>query len=285
MSQFARVNIPFSGHLELDATEAGEITKATGQLFAAAGQVDLPDFLAKPILVDEGTVRVSYDGTGQPLKILESSILMGGSRADMTGSITPKQDAQGRLTQLGFELTANNVSVDTQGTVRDPVFIDRVSFAGSAAVDEQRVDIDDLVVMAGNTGVRLRGAITAGDDSPGINIAGRLRDVSADLLKKLWPPVLAPKSRGWIGENVVSGKIEEGAFQVNFAPNELAQSQARRRLPQGSVKLSFSMRDVVTHYFKDLPNLQEASGSAALNDEDFSLRIDNAGRVFVSDRA
>jgi hypothetical protein len=274
LSQFARVNIPFSGHLELDATESGEITKATGQLFAAAGQVDLPDFLAKSILVDEGTVRVSYDGPGQPFKILESSILMGGSRADMKGSIVPKQDAQGRLTALGFDLTANNVSVDTQGTVKDPVFIDRVAFSGSAAIDEQRVDIEDLVVMAGNTGIRLRGAITGGDDSPGINIAGRLRDVSADLLKKLWPPVIAPKSRVWINENVASGKINEGSFQVNFAPNQLAQSRTRKRLPQGSVKLAFTMRDVVTHYFKALPNLQKASGNATLQDESFNLHID-----------
>ncbi len=282
LSQFARVNIPFSGHLELDATEAGEITKATGQLFAAAGQVDLPDFLAKSILVDEGTIRLSYDGPGQPLKILESSILMGGSRADMKGAITPKQDAQGKLTALDFNITANNVSVDTLGTVKDPVFIDRVAFSGSAAIDEQRVDIDDLVVMAGDTGIRLRGSITGGDDSPGINIAGRLRDVSADLLKKLWPPVIAPKSRSWISENVVRGKISEGAFQVNFAPNELAASEVRKRLPQGSVNFAFSMRDVETHYFKQLPNLVNGSGSALLKDEDFKLTMDG-GQVASPD--
>jgi hypothetical protein len=275
LSQFARVNIPFSGHLELEASEAGEISKATGQLFAAAGQVDLPDYLAKAIVVDEGTIRLSYDGPGQPLKILESSILMGGSRADMKGSVTPKQDAQGRLIALGFDLTADNVAVDTQGTVKDPVFIDRVAFSGSAAVEEQRVDIDDLVVMAGNTGVRLRGAITGGDESPGISIAGRLRDVSSSLLKKLWPPVIAPKSRTWINENVVSGKISEGSFQVNFAPNQLAQSRTVKRLPKGSVNLSFSMRDVETHYFKSLPNLKQASGSASLQDEAFNLRIDS----------
>ncbi len=282
LSQFARVNIPFSGHLEVDATEAGEITKASGQLFASAGQVQLPDFLAKAIVVDEGTLRVSYEGPGQPVRILESSLLMGGSRADMKGTITPKQDSQGRFTALGFDLAANNVAIDAQGTVRDPVFIDRVSFSGSAAIDEQRVDIDDLVVMAGNTGVRLRGAITGGDNSPGINIAGRLRDVSADLLKKLWPPIIAPKSRTWINENVISGRINEGSFQVNFAPDQLAEAQAKRRLPQGSVSLAFSMRDVVTHYFKSLPNLQKGSGSATLKDEDFSLRMDGGQVVLPS---
>jgi hypothetical protein len=81
-----------------------------------------------------------------------------------------------------------------------------------------------------------------------------------------------------VSENVASGKINEGSFQVNFAPNQLAQSRTRKRLPQGSVKLAFTMRDVLVHYFKTLPNLQKASGSATLQDESFSLHMD-AGQV------
>ena len=148
-----------------------------------------------------------------------------------------------------------------------------MSYKGSFAVEEQRVDIDDLVVMAGATGVRLRGVVTGGEESAGIQAAGRLRDVDAALLKKLWPPILAPKTRAWINENVVSGSVSEGVFEINFLPDSLAKAQRDKVLPKDAVKLTFSMRDVNTRYFKSLPVLQGASGDAAFEDGAFGLNI------------
>ena len=277
LSQFARVNIPLSGHFEIDATETGEITKVDGQLFASAGQLSLPAYLARPILVDEGTLRVVYAGLNKPIEIVEASILMGGSRADLKGKITPRRQEDGRLSAIGFDLTANNVAVDAQGTVKDPVFIDRVQFAGDALIEEERVDISDLVVMAGNTGVRLRGSISGGEESAGINVAGRMRDVSAALLKKLWPPVVAPRTRAWINENIEDGTISDGEFQVNFPVDVLAMAQREKRLPPETVSLRFAVKEVNSRYFKTLPLLRQASGEAVLKDGIFKLTIDKGG--------
>ena len=274
LSQFARLTTPLTGNFEVDAKESGEITRIDGQLFAAAGQINLPEYLANPIIIDEGTLRIRNAGAGKPYEILESSLLMGSSRADLKGIILPRQTEDGRVVAYDIDLSADNVSVDAQGTVKDPVFVDKVSFKGSASVEEQRVDIEDLVVMAGSAGVRLRGVITGGDESPGITAAGRLRSMSSGLLKKLWPPILAPRTRGWINENIEKGLIEDGVFEVNLAPNDLAQAQKIKRMPDNAVSMSFTMRDVNTRYFKSLPLLQGASGKASLNSGVFKLDID-----------
>jgi hypothetical protein len=274
LAQFARLTTPLAGNFEVDATESGEITRIDGQLFAAAGQINLPEYLANPIIIDEGTLRIRNAGAGKPFEIVESSLLMGGSRADLKGTIQPRQNEDGRVTAYDIELNADNVSVDTQGTVKDPVFVDKVTFKGSAAVEEQRVDITDLVVMAGSAGVRLRGVITGGENSPGIQAAGRMRAVSSALLKKLWPPVLAPRTRGWINENIEKGVIDDGVFEVNLAPNALALAQSRKQLPEAAVSMSFNMRDVQTRYFKSLPVLEGASGKASLSKGVFNLKID-----------
>lgn len=274
LSQFARLTTPLAGNFEVDANETGEITRIDGQLFAAAGQINLPEYLANPIIIDEGTLRIRNAGAGKPYEILESSLLMGGSRADLKGTIQPRQSEDGRVIAYDIDLSADNVSVDAQGTARDPVFVDRVTFKGSASVEEQRVDIEDLVVMAGAAGVRLRGVITGGDESPGIKVAGRLRATSSALLKKLWPPILAPRTRSWINENIEKGRIEDGVFEVNLAPNALALAQKQKKLPEDAVTMSFSMRDVYTRYFKSLPLLQEASGNASLKSGVFKLNID-----------
>lgn len=284
LSQFARLNTPLSGNFQLEAEESGQLTKLDGQIFAAAGQVNLPEYLAKPILIDEGTLRVRQAGNGKPFEILESSLLIGGSRADLSGTITPNRASDGRVTSYGVDLAAANVSVDAQGTVKDPVFIDRVAFKGSFGVENQVVDIEDLVVQAGNSGVRLRGKIVGGEESPGISAAGRLRDVDAALLKKLWPPILAPKTRGWINENVVSGTIGEGLFEVNFPPNVLARAQRDKVLPPDAVSLTFDMRNVNTRYFKSLPLLEGAMGNAVLKSGSFGLDIDKGFVTLPSNR-
>ncbi len=273
-SQFARLTTPLSGNFEIDAGENGELARIEGQVFAAAGQINLPEYLANPIIIDEGTVRIRQNGSGKPFEVLESSILMGGSRADLKGTLNPQKAEDGRVVAYGIDLKASNVSVDAQGTVKDPVFVDHVSYKGSFAIEEQRVDIDDLVVMAGAAGVRLRGIITGGEKSAGIQAAGRLRDVNAGLLKKIWPPMLAPKTRGWITDNVISGVVDDGVFEVKLKPDEMAKAQTEKQLPPDAVELSFTMKNVKTRYFKTLPELNGASGSAALKGGKFSLSID-----------
>jgi hypothetical protein len=273
LSQFAKVKIPFSGQIEFDAGEDGVVSKANAELHAASGQLNFPEYLAQPIVVDEGVFRVNYDATSNQFEISDSSIRVGGQRADISGHVLPVRTVDGKLQSLNINMKAKNVSLDTQGTDKNPVLVDRVEFAGKAAVDQARLDIDDLVVMSGNTGVRIRGIITGGEDSAGIQLAGRVRDLSAAFIKKLWPPIVAPKSRAWITEHVVVGRVTEGTFQINLPANALAKAQKNLRMPDNSVDFSFKVQDVSTHYFKGLPLLVKASGEARQHDNDFDLSI------------
>ena len=280
LAQFAKVDVPLSGHAEMEISDAGVVTKASAELAASAGIVGLPGYIAQPIVIDEGALRVDYDpGTGS-FKIIDSIILVGGSRAELTGRVDPIRAGDGRLTDIKVDLRATNVSVDTQGTVKNPVLVDRIEFLGKASVEGAVLDIDDLIVMSGNTGVRLRGTITGGGESAGIELTGRVRDLSADFLKKMWPPIVVPKSRKWVTENVQAGRISEGAFKVSIPVNGLAEAKRQRVLPNEDIDFQFSMADVTSTYFKSLPPLLGASGRARLRGDSFDLVIDD-GKVIL----
>lgn len=281
LSQFAKVKIPLSGHIEFSVGEDGVVRSGNAELLASAGEVNLPDYLARPITVDEGNLRVKYDAVRKSFIVDNSSILVGGERADVTGSIEPVRATDGRLTELKIALKANNVNVNAQDNSKTSILVDHVEFSGKASVEQARLDIDDLVVMSGNSGVRMRGIITGGDKSPGIQLAGRVRDLSADMVKQLWPPIVAPKSRNWVTEHVVDGRVSEGTFQINLPVNTLHQALADRHIPDGSIDLTFSLRDVSTHYFKSLPLLEHASAEAHQKDNDFELNI-TAGQSVLS---
>lgn len=274
LSQFARINVPLFGQLEFEANNQGTITKGTAELNAAAGVVGLPEYFAEPLVVDEGSLRVDYDAATGGFNIVDSVLLVGASRAQLTGRVDPVRAEDGRLTDVRFKLKANNVSVDTQGTIKNPVLVDRVEFNGRSSIETAKLDIDDLLVMSGQAGVRLRGTITGGQQSAGILLSGRVRDISAPFLKQLWPPIVGPKSRKWVTENVNSGRISDGAFNVNIPIDGLAAAKRDKFLPDETVNFTFSLADVQTRYFKNLPALQGASGTAHLKGNTFNLVID-----------
>jgi hypothetical protein len=290
LAQFAKVDVPLSGHAEVEISDAGVITSASAEFAAAAGVVGLPGYIAQPIVIDEGALRVDFDAPTGGFKIVDSIILVGGSRAELTGRLDPVRASDGRLTHLKIDLKATNVSVDTQGTMKNPVLVDRIEFLGRASVESAVMDIEDLVVMSGNAGVRLRGEITGGDESAGIRMSGRVRDLSADFLKKLWPPIVVPKSRKWVTDNVQSGRITEGAFSVDIPVNGLAEAKRQKVLPNETIDFQFSMADVTSTYFKSLPPLLGAAGHARLQGDRFELVIESgkvvlpsSGTVQVSD--
>ncbi len=282
LSQLARVKVPLAGQVEMEVMDSGLVTRASGEFVASAGEVGLPDYLAEPLIVDEGSLRADYDPVTGSIVITESTLLVGSSRAQLKGSVLPERNPDGRLTALKIMLEANNVAIDAQGTNKSPVAVDQVRFTGKAAIEEARLDIDDLMVMSGGTGIRLRGAITGGSESAGILLSGRMKDLSASLLKQLWPPIMAPKTRKWVNENIREGRITEGEFIVNLPVDALAAAQRNRRLPEKSINLSFRMDGVTSGYFKDLPPLIGAKGEARLTDNDFHLKVDGADVIMPS---
>jgi len=277
LSQLARVKIPLSGQAEVEMTDAGAITRATFEFLAAAGEVGFPDYLADPIIVDEGSLRADYDPQSGGFNITDSVLLVGGSRAELTGSVRPQRATDGRLLAYGVKLLARNVAIDAQGTTSSPIEIERLVFVGRAAIDEAKLDIDDFEIRSGNTGVRLRGAITGGGESAGLLLSGRVRDLSASLLRRLWPPVVAPKTRAWVSANVTAGRIEDGTFKISLPVDAIARAQRERVLPDNSIDLRMTLAGVNTSYFKDLPVFQKANGELALRDRHFAVVLQDAG--------
>ncbi|WP_161957269.1 DUF3971 domain-containing protein [Aestuariivirga litoralis] len=281
-SKLARVDVPLSGKISMEVTDAGRVTSAVGEFQAAAGVVDLPDYLAGRLNVDEGSLRAEYDPASGAISITDSQLLIGSSHAQMTGRLTPERSADGRLTAIDIHLEADNAALDAQGSIRNPVAIDQVIFDGKALIDQAELDINDLQVLSGSAVVRLKGAIAGGEESPAIMMGGRIQRMPAALLKQLWPPIIAEKTRTFVNENVKEGLITEGQFTVRLPANAMAEAKRTRQLQPGAINMTMAMEGVTTGYFKNLPPLINASGTATLKDDDFSLTIDGGDVVLPS---
>ncbi len=270
LSQFARLTTPLSGHVEFQQTATGLLTAASAEMTMAAGAINLPDYFAEPLAIDNGTLEVKFKPETGHFSLDNSTLTLAGNKTNVDGELIPIRTDDGKLTAIGINLMA--AAAAKGGDVLNG-HVDRIQFVGQALIDQARVNIDDLVVMSGNTGVRMRGNITGGDESPAIHLAGRIRDISAPLLKSIWPPIIGPKTRAWVTENVVNGVVSEGTFEINFNENALAESKKLHRLPDHSIDLQFHLADVSTHMFKSLPLMEGAAADGHLKDNEFNLDL------------
>lgn len=274
LSKLAQVKLPLSGHVEMEVGEDADILSGSAEFTAAAGEVGLPGFIAEPIAVDEGLLRLDFDPKSGGMVISDSTLLIGGTPAQISGRISPIRLADQRLDALKIEINARNLSLDAGANAEDQLAIDRVDFSGIASVSEPRFEVEDAVVMAGNAGVRLRGTFTGGDRSVGIRLAGRLRDVPAPILKRLWPPVVAPNTRKWVNTNILAGRITDGEFSIDLPVNALADGLRNKLIPNDAISARFGLEGVTTTYFGGLPPIGDASGEGTLQGDMFGLRLD-----------
>lgn len=271
LSQLAKVNVPLSGHAELDMTIDGKITKGSAEFSMAAGEVGFPGYISEPIIISEGAVRFDYDPATGGAILTDSVIATDGGRSSLTGRIDPVRNDAGILQAFKIVLEARAAG---NGEGEPPAVVDRIDFRGTASIVTPRLDVDDLLVMQGEAGLRLRGVFTGGEKSPGISLAGRIRNMPAPLLKSLWPPIVAPNTRKWVYQNIEAGRIVDGEMTIRLAPNQLAESKDTKELPEDSVKLEFALADVRTKYFRGLPEISSASGRASVLSNTFSLTLD-----------
>ena len=271
LSQLAQVRLPLSGHAEVEFTDTGQLTKASAELTVAAGVVGFPGYISDPIVVDEGLLRFDYQPATGDIVIGNSAIFVGGSQAQLDGRIKPVRDKDGRLQSLSLSINAHNVAIDAQGAVKNPFIFDNIKFTGVASVDDARLEVEDLVLRSGNAGMRVRGRFVGEDGGIGVYIAGAMRDVSFDMIKKLWPPVVAPGAREWINDNVIAGHIPDGSFQIALPAKVIAAALRDETVPDKLVTSKFSLAGVKFHYFKTLSPITGATGNATMTGNNFHI--------------
>jgi hypothetical protein len=275
-SQFAKARFPLSGDVEIEMDDSGKVLSSKTVLLAGAGTVSFPEYFSQTIAIDEGKLAFNYDPASGNYVFGDSYLGVNGQKSDLTGQVRPLWSSDGRIEAYEVIMSAANPAGTKRNEFGEELNIDGVDFAGTVFVDDQRLQIDDLLVRAGQTGVRIKGEIVAGTETAGFKLAGRLKDVSAPFLKRMWPPIMAPNTRTWINSNILSGRISDGTFHVNLPVDGVAQALRDKRMPPNSVNVQFSLKDVRTKYFRGLPPLEKAVGRFKLIDNTFDMTVDSA---------
>ena len=282
INRLTRLDIPASGRLAAELDGRGRLRKASAELLLGAGRMRFPDYIAHPLDIREGMLRLGYDPDEGRVVVENGRLMLKGGEVLLKGDIRLHHDAKGTLRSLGLALDAA-----TRTPSNRPMLVRKVRLRGRAWPDNPRLDIDDLQFFGIDDGaIRLRGVLRAENAGMGIYVSGRARAISHRLLRELWPPAVGAGARKWLRENVRAGTIPKATFRLAIPAAVLrAAIREDRPMPEKVADVRFDVRGVRFTHVDGWPAIADAAGEGSLNGNVFRIRLTRGVSRLPSGRA
>lgn len=251
---FRSLDIPFRGQASVTVTRDGDIKGAEAKLNFSPGHIVPPWHEEAPVLLDEGNVQLRYTREAGKIEVLPSVFRWGESRATLSGEILTTPANSGQPWQYSFVARDAVLGAEEFGASVAPV--QEWVLRGSYSSAQKRLQIDDYRLILPNGGMRFAGTVSDAPGSPEIVGEGAISAQSAESLKRLWTPFVAPLTRQWIGENVNRLGQASGRFKFAVPGGVLHQAKNGGDVPDDAVSLRMEFSGVNFTYFNSMPPME-----------------------------
>jgi hypothetical protein len=242
---------------------------------AARGEIPYAALASKAVHLESLRLVGRYDGITHHLALTSADLKAREARARFKGGADIFLDPAGNLERVHGEISAANVALNMPGVFPAPVGYQAVSLAGDYLVQPRQVNFSKLNLTAPGFALGGSGSVTFTDTgSPGLVAKAQIPALPVRTLLHYWPLMVAPGARGWIDENIFAGDIGPLEAETNFAPGMLDQDI----LPEDSLKLTFSLRNIEGNYVSGLTHATGVAGNAILTGDTFKADL-NSGRI------
>jgi hypothetical protein len=260
-----------SAHFRIDPN--GALGAADFDIMAR-GQIPWAQMKDKALHVRSLRLVGRYDGVARHLALTTANLDAREARAALRGDGDFIM-AGGKLDRVHAELAMRNITLDMPGIFKEPVGYQSLMLAADYLTGPRQFNIAKLAIAAQGFALNGAGTITLNDNgAPGIVAKASIPALPMRTLLHYWPLPVASGARSWIDENIFAGTIGPLVAETNFTPAMLDQ----QILPEDSLKLTFSLRDVEGNYVEGLTHATAVAGEATLTGDTFKAEL-STGRI------
>ena len=231
-------DFPVNGAAAVDLSPQGDVTGALIDLELGRGAVALRMQGAGALAFDGGQLKLRHDGGARRLELLPSRVRWGGkSAATIAGSVV-MGDAAARGAVFDFATVDGVLGADDLGSPELAIEVFRVR--GSYLADTGIELTEARFKLAGgevSVAGRIPGAGQVGAPAGGLALQGRLSPMNLATLKAMWPALIAPGARRWVGRQMQQGRLVSGSFVIDDA----APGGERARVGASRMRLSVAL--------------------------------------------
>lgn len=257
---------PISGALRSGVESDGRLAPLNATLAIGAGALQ-PTQATRPIPFEAARAYFSYLPDLQELRFDELFVDSAWIRGRAEGSAWLNGLQNGRLSDLVAQLRLTNVALNPFG-----LYPEAQEFAQAQAdlrlrLDPFRLEVGEAVLDLDGENLVMAADLRAEAAGWRFAVDAHVDALTPHRVVALWPEAHAPRTRKWVDDNILEGRLRD----VNFA---------LRGQPNAPVRpfLSFDFEDADVRYVRTLPIVEKASGHATLSRKRFVVSV-NEGLV------
>jgi hypothetical protein len=287
------MDIPISGEGGLELARDGTVLHGHFAINLEPGKLQLPGLERSVFALGAGRLDVRYSGDKQRFDLGPATLSWGKSQAVIAGSIVHGSALEKPLPGWQFDLrTLNGVLAAEEGNV-PPVAINRWSARGRVGPDPGRLLLEEFQLDAGGAQIGMTGNITNAAGRIDALLEGHIGAMPVASMKAIWPSAIAPRSREWVGRNLLAGSLKGGTFRI--ATQRDANTQQSGSPDERVMSLTLEGADLEFVTKEGLPHIEAPRALLRVDGNDAELTIPDAsvaagqgrialksGRLFVS---
>jgi hypothetical protein len=288
------IDIPISGEGGVELARDGTVLHGHFAIDLEPGKLQLPGMERSSFAIGAGRLDVRYSGEKQRFDLGPATLSWGKSEAVVAGSVVHGSTLDKPVPGWQFDLrTLKGALAGEEGNV-PPLAIERWGVRGRVGPDPGRLHLDEFQLDAGGAQVAMTGNITNVAGRIDAQFEGRIGAMPVASMKALWPSAIAPRSRQWVGSNLLSGSLKGGTFRIatqreagtlqNGPPEE-----RRMSLALEGADLEFATKEGLPHIEAPRALLRVEGTDAELTIPEASVAASQgrriaikSGRLFVS---
>ncbi|MEM8876801.1 MAG: AsmA-like C-terminal region-containing protein [Pseudomonadota bacterium] len=267
-----------SGQVAVATFSDQQLADASYTISLAPGEVRLPGNIALPIEAVEISGR--YDISRRVIAVTPSRLDIAGSKALFAGefSIPGKDSLLYGSIPVSFAFRDLDILI---GEDRGRIPLDAVIIEALYDTYGQQASIRRLDFLGGRTSVSMIGSVARAPLSPAIRLRGSTADMSVLELEHLWPAEFAKNTRRWLLRHVRSGELTNANLTVDIPGGVLAGLDNLRDLPPSMARLDFEVKDLVSGYFRELPDMRIGETRGRMTLSTFELETRTPGQILL----
>ncbi len=253
--------IGFRGDLRL---AGGAVADGEGEL--TLGPLDVAGEAATPFVGGRSRLEVLIRPGGRTVVLIPSPVLLPGGQVIVAGELG--------VPEPGGSIWPFDLRLSARGTTPQDERKGLADLAGSYDAAAGQLVVDRI--RAAGEGASFAAAMRLGraDGRLAGALSGVFSSMSIDVLKAVWPTVIASDARRWVMEKVESGEISDATVDLTVLDRGIRPGAGS----EAGAAVAFRFDGVAFRSFDDGPMIRDAVGSARLKDNRFEVTLES-GRV------
>ena len=282
LAWLAVLDAPISGQIASTLDAKGALSSLDASLTLDKGALR-PTPQTKPVAFEGASLFFGYDPARERLDLRAATV----SSKDIVLTASGHAYLPGVTTKIPQEILAQiqieNLQLDPEGVLDEPVQFEQGALDFRVRLAPFGIDIGQVSLTHQGQHLLASGRVEADVKGWSVAVNAQLDQIPHDRLLALWPPLVVPRTRAWVAENVQQGELSNVRAGFRLAP------EAETIFSLG---YDFSGADV--RFLRSLPPIEGGRGYSVVQGKSYTMvleegyvtaksggRIDAAGSVFA----